>query len=134
MAPSGLRRVSTLMPRSSPELAVVLTSLVCRAPGALAALLTDGDGVRLAQSHGDLAGLEAAADRCLTLLRRSLEVGVRLEHGPLREVLLEAEQQTLALLPLRHGCCLMLLMRPGAPAGHALFEARKAAATLNRVL
>ncbi len=134
MASSGLSRTSTLMPRSSPELAVVLASLVCRAPGALAALLMDGDGVPLARSHGHPSGLEAAAERCLALLRRSREAAQRLEHGPLREILIEAEQRTLAILPLRHGGCLLLLLRPGAPVGHALFEARKAVTAIDRVL
>ncbi len=134
MASSGLSHASTRMPRSSPELAVVLASLVCRAPGTLAALLIDGDGVPLARSHNDPSGLEAVADRCLALLRRSREAGARLEHGPAREILLEAEQRTLALLPLRHGGCLLLLLRPGAPVGHALFEARKAVTAIDRVL
>ena len=122
------------MPRPSPELAVVLASLVCRVPGVLAALLLDGHGVRLAQSQGDSSVLEAGTDRFMTLLRRFQDAALRLQHGPVREVVIEAERRTLALIPLRHGCCLMLLMRPGGPVGQALFEARKATGALNRVL
>jgi predicted regulator of Ras-like GTPase activity (Roadblock/LC7/MglB family) len=108
--------------------------LVCRVPGALAALLVDRDGVRLARSQGEVSVLEAGVDRFLKLLRRSLDAAERLDHGPAREVMLEAEQRTLALFPLRHGCCLLLLLRPAASSGHALFEARKAVTALNRVL
>ncbi len=122
------------MPRSSPELSAVLASLVCRVPGAVAALLLDPNGVPLARSHGDTSGLEAPADRLLGFLRRTLEVAERLDQGPVGDVLLEAERRTLALIPLRHGCCLLLLVRPAAPPGHVLFEARRAAAALTRVL
>ena len=103
-------------------------------PGALAALLLDQGGAPIARSHGDLSALEAAADRLQALLRRLMESAERLEQGPLGEVLLEAERRNLALLPLRRGCSLLLLLRSTASAGQALFEARRAAAALNRVL
>jgi predicted regulator of Ras-like GTPase activity (Roadblock/LC7/MglB family) len=122
------------MPRSSPELSAVLASLVCRVPGAVAALLLDPNGVPLARSHGDTSALESPADRLLTFLRRTLEVAERLDEGAVGDVLFEAERRTLALVPLRHGCCLLLLVQPAAPPGHVLFEARRAAAALTRVL
>jgi predicted regulator of Ras-like GTPase activity (Roadblock/LC7/MglB family) len=124
----------TVMPRASPELSAVLASLVCRVPGALAALLVDRHGVPLARSHGDTSGLEAPANRLVALLRRTLEAAERLDQGPVGDVLLEAERRALALVPLRDGCCLLLLVQPAAPPGHVLFEARRAAAALTRVL
>ncbi len=120
--------------KSPPEQAALLASLVCRVPGAVAAVLVDRDGAPLARSHGTLSDLEAAADRLQALLGRLTGAAERLDQGPLREVLLEAERRTLALLPLRRGCSLLVLLRDTASPGQALFEARRAAAALNRVL
>ncbi len=119
---------------SSPEQAALLASLVCRVPGALAALLVDPHGAPLARSHGALSDLEAAAGQLQALLGRLTTAAEHLDQGPLREVLLEAERRTLALLPLRRGCSLLLLLRETAPPGQALFEARRASAALNRAL
>ncbi len=126
--------ITRFTPRFSPEFGAVLASLVCRVPGALAALLLSCDGFPLARSHGDTSALEAQADRCLALLRGMREAAERLDQGPVETVLFEAERRTLALVPLRDGGCLSLLLQPAAPPGQALFEARRAAAALDRVL
>ncbi len=125
---------TTMMPRPSPEFAAILASLVCRVPGALAALLLGGDGALLARSHGEAADLAARADRLRGLLRLTQDAAAQVDHGPVREVFLEAERRSLALMPLRSGCSLVLLLRSAATPGQALFEARRAAATLNRIL
>ncbi len=125
---------SSARAHSSPEQAAVLASLVCRVPGATAALLVDREGAPLARSHGKASDVEAAAGRVQALLRRLGQTAGRLGQGPLSEVLLEGERGTLALLRLRRDYSLLVLLGPTASPGQALFEARRAAAALNRVL
>jgi len=120
---------------SVPDLQRILDDLVRSAPESRAAMVLDADGAALVQATSGLPlPAEAISVRCQVLLQETLGVAERLDQGPVADVLLEADRGTLAMIPLRNGCCLCLVLQSGAPTGRGLFAARRAAACLNDLL
>jgi predicted regulator of Ras-like GTPase activity (Roadblock/LC7/MglB family) len=120
---------------SVPDLQRILDDLICSAPESRGAMLLAADGTALAQATSGLPlAAEAISVRCQVLLQETLGVAERLDQGPVADVLLEADRGTLAMIPLRNGGCLCLVLQPGASTGRGLFAARRAAARLNDLL
>ena len=117
---------------SSPDPHTVLASLLSRVPGSRDAILLDRNGGSLAQASQDPAlDLATLSARCLPLLTETLAAADRLGQGAVADVLVQAERATLAMFPLKDARCLCLVLDSDAVLGRGLFEARRAAASLD---
>ena len=117
------------------DLQGILEDLLSRVAGSRGAILVDGDGIAIAQaSRGPLPQIEALVAGSTMLLRETAAAAEQLGQGPLTDLLLETERATLALIPLKAGCNLCLLLAPDAVPGRSVYEARRAAAALEHTL
>jgi predicted regulator of Ras-like GTPase activity (Roadblock/LC7/MglB family) len=113
------------------DLAEPLTGLLTRVPGLRSVFLLDARGSLAGHAdRGGLVDLPLLALSCHRLARETLGTALRLQQGPVGQIVLEAERVTLLLLPAEDGRTLCLLLDPEAAAGQALFEARKLFALL----
>jgi len=113
------------------DLQGILEELLARVAGSRGAILVDDAGVAIAQaSRGSLPQLEALGAGCTLLLRETAAAAERLGQGPLSDLLLETERATLALIPLKAGCSLCVVLAADAIPGQSVFEARRAALAL----
>lgn len=120
---------------SFPELQAVLASLLGRVAGSRGAILLDQDGLPIVQVSQDPGlDLERVGAMSRELLRETLAAAGRIGQGRIAEVLLEAEQATLAVIPLKDARSLCLLLAPDAALGRGLFEARRTAFALDQAL
>lgn len=108
-----------------------LQALVERVAGSRAAVLADPDGIAVATAVRE-AELEAdvVAARYAVVLRDLRGALERLGHGEPSQVLLELQEATVAILPLKERFALYLILGPKQDVGRGLFEARKAATAL----
>jgi len=119
----------------SADFQAILDDLLRKVVGGRGAILLDQGGVPIAQtSQAPGLDLEAAGAGASLLLRESLAVAERLEHGLVGEVVLEAERMTVVMIPLKNACSLCLLLNPQTVLGQSLFEARRAAFALDQSL
>ena len=113
----------------------ILEDLLSRVAGSRGAILVDQDGIPIAQaSRGSLPQLEVLGTGCTMLLRESVAATEQLGQGPLTDLLLETQLATLALIPLKTGCSLCLLLAPDAVPGRSVYEARRTASALEHAL
>jgi predicted regulator of Ras-like GTPase activity (Roadblock/LC7/MglB family) len=113
----------------------ILSDLLDRVAGSRGAIIFDQDGVPIAHATQDPAlDVDAVGAGCSLLLRDTLAAAERLAQGTVADILLEAERATVAMIPLKNACSLCLLLAPNAVVGRGLFEARKAAFTLDQAL
>jgi len=112
-----------------------LRPLLARAVGVRGCALLDPDGIVVAAAAADPAGSrEDLGAHCALFLRELATIVPRLEGGPLRATILDAERGSVVLILLQGGYGLALHLDRDGNLGQALFEARKVGFALNAAL
>jgi len=107
----------------------MLTGLIGRDEGALAAIILGIDGIpieRCAAGEDQGLDIETIATEFTTLLRRAMHTAADTDLGELQEMMLGTGRALFLLRPITSEYFLMVALAPGGNVGRARFELRKA--------
>ncbi len=101
-----------------------LSDLVVACPGARGAAIVDPDGIPLAFAPEEDPALEILGAELSSILRDIEQAGRELEHGPLRQLSVNAESATVVVTTTGGGYFIILVLSPDGVAGKARFLSR----------
>lgn len=110
-----------------------LAELVAR-PEVAGAVLVGPEGLLVASHLPGGADGEALAALAVTLVRDTHEMTRALGRAAPERILMESPDGLVAACPLADGAYLLVLARPGAPAGRLLFDLRRLRGDLTALL